>query len=212
VGLTDDFTFLFCFDIASGFERKNPLAVVNAFCRAFAPGAGPRLVIKTVNGGMAPASWARLQTAVEGRADIEIRDGYETADRQRALTTAADCYVSLHRAEGYGLTLAEAMAVGLPVIGTGYSGNLEFMTDETSVLIPYERKRIPFGCLPYPANAYWAEPDVDAAADAMRTMASDPAAAAALGARARAHMTRRHTAAARVDFVRSRLQELRTNR
>jgi glycosyltransferase involved in cell wall biosynthesis len=126
--------------------------------------------------------------------------------------TAADCYVSLHRAEGYGLTLAEAMAVGRPVIGTAYSGNLEFMTDDTSELVPFEMTRIPFGCVPYPTTACWAEPDIDVAAQAMRRLASDPAAAARLGARARAHMTRRHTAAARVDFVRTRLQELRTNR
>ena len=212
VGLTDDFTFLFCCDLASGFERKNPLAVVRGFRRAFSPGAGPRLVIKTVNGGAAPAAWARLQLAAEGRSDIAIRDGYESTERQRALMTAADCYVSLHRAEGYGLTLAEAMAVGRPVIGTGYSGNLEFMTDDTSELVPYEMTRVPFGCVPYPANALWAEPDTDAAAQAMQRLASDPASAARLGARARAHMTRRHTAAARVDFVRTRLHELRTNR
>jgi glycosyltransferase involved in cell wall biosynthesis len=212
VGITDDFTFLFCFDLASGFERKNPLAVVQAFCRAFAPGDGPRLLIKTVNGSSAPSAWARVQAAVEGRVDIEVRDGYQSSDRQRALMTAADCYVSLHRAEGYGLTLAEAMAVGRPVIGTGYSGNLEFMTDDTSVMVPFEMKRIPFGCPPYPPTALWAEPDIDEAAQAMRNMAADPASAARLGARARAHMTRRHTAAARVDFVRTRLQELRTNR
>ena len=79
-----------------------------------------------------------------------MRDGYETARRQRDLMAACDCYVSLHRAEGYGLTLAEAMAVARPVIGTAYSGNLEFMTPETSVLIPYEKVRVPFGCGPYP--------------------------------------------------------------
>ena len=212
VGITDDFTFLFCFDFASIFERKNPLAVIDAFRRAFAPGAGPRLVIKSVNGGTSPLAWARLEAAIAGRPDIEVRDGYETAQRQRDLMAACDCYVSLHRAEGYGLTLAEAMAVARPVIGTAYSGNLEFMTPETSVLIPYEMVRVPFGCGPYPPTALWAEPDVDAAAEAMRTMASDPTAAAILGARARAHIERRHTAESRVDFVRTRLHDLRSSR
>jgi len=125
---------------------------------------------------------------------------------------AADCYVSLHRAEGYGLTLAEAMAAGRPVIGTAYSGNLEFMTADTSVLIPYELVPVPFGCDPYPPTAVWADPDIEVAAQSMRTMASDPAAARALGARARAHIASRHAAGSRVEFVRTRLQELRSSR
>jgi glycosyltransferase involved in cell wall biosynthesis len=212
VDITDDFTFLFCFDFASIFERKNPLAVIDAFCRAFAPGAGPRLVIKSVNGGASPLAWARLDAAIADRPDIVVRDGYETAERQRDLMAACDCYVSLHRAEGYGLTMAEAMAVARPVIGTAYSGNLEFMTPDTSVLIPYEKVRVPFGCGPYPPTAWWAEPDIDAAAEAMRTMASDPTAAALLGARARAHIEREHTAASRVDLVGTRLHDLRNRR
>jgi glycosyltransferase involved in cell wall biosynthesis len=185
--------------------------VITAFRRAFAPGAGPRLLIKSVNGRTAPLAWRRLEVATADRRDIEIRDGYETAERQRELMAACDCYVSLHRAEGYGLTLAEAMAVARPVIGTAYSGNLEFMTPDTSVLIPYKLAPVPFGCGPYPPTARWAEPDVDAAAEAMRAMAADPTAAALLGARARAHMERNHTAASRVDFVRTRLHELRSS-
>ncbi len=212
VGLTDDFTFLFCFDFASVFERKNPLAVVHAFRRAFAVGEGPRLVIKTVNGASSPLAWARLVAAAEDRADIVIRDGYESAARQRDLMAAADCYVSLHRAEGYGLTLAEAMAAGRPVIGTAYSGNLEFMTPDTSVLVPYELTPVPFGCDPYPPTAHWAEPDIESAATSMRAMASDPAAASALGARARAHIAAHHTAGSSVEFVRTRLHELRSSR
>src|SRR5262249_39584335 len=132
LGLTDDFTFLFCFDFGSGFERKNPLGVVEAFRRAFAPEEGPRLVIKSVRCSAAPIAWARLQAAAADRSDITVRDGYEPAVRQQALMAACDCYVSLHRAEGYGLTMAEAMAAGRPVIGTEYSGNLEFMTPDTA--------------------------------------------------------------------------------
>jgi hypothetical protein len=212
LGLTDDFTFLFCFDFGSGFERKNPIAVINAFRRAFAPGEGPRLVIKSVRRTAAPHAWARLLAAAEDRDDIVVRDGYEPAERQRALMAACDCYVSLHRAEGYGLTMAEAMAAGRPVIGTGYSGNLEFMNADNALLVPYELARVPFGCRPYPPTACWAEPDLDAAACAMRTVASDPAAAAELGARARASIVRGFSVDAKVDFVRARLHELRSSR
>ena len=212
LGLTDDFTFLFCFDFGSGFERKNPIAVIDAFRRAFKPGEGPRLVIKSVRRAAAPHAWARLLTAAEDRDDITVRDGYEPAARQRALMAACDCYVSLHRAEGYGLTMAEAMAAGRPVIGTGYSGNLEFMNDDNAMLVPYELTRVPFGCRPYPPTAYWAEPDLDAAAHAMRSVASDPRAAAELGAEGRAYIADGFCADARVDFVRARLHELRSSR
>ena len=78
-------------------------------------------MIKSVRRAVAPHAWARLLTAADDRDDITLRDGYEPAARQRALMAACDCYVSLHRAEGYGLTMAEAMAAGRPVIGTGYS-------------------------------------------------------------------------------------------
>jgi glycosyltransferase involved in cell wall biosynthesis len=212
LGLSDDFTFLFCFDFASGFERKNPLGVINAFRRAFAPGEGPRLVIKSVNGPAARIAWARMAAATDGRTDIELRDGYEPARRQRALMGACDCYVSLHRAEGYGLTMAEAMAGGRPVIGTAYSGNLEFMTPDNSMLVPYEMARVPFGCYPYPPDASWAEPDLDVAADLMRRAAADPATSAELGACARAHIAREFSVDARIGFVRARLDDIRSSR
>jgi len=144
---------------------------------------------------------------------IQLSRGHVTIlDHDGLATAACDCYVSLHRAEGYGLVLAEAMAAGKPVIGTAYSGNLEFMTPDTSVLIPYELERVPLGCEPYPPTASWAAPDLDAAAVAMRKLASDPPAAARLGMRARAHIERHHTVEARLEFVRARLDAMRSSR
>ena len=102
--------------------------------------------------------------------------------------------------------------MGRPVIGTAYSGNLEFMTPENSMLVPYEMARIPFGCYPYPPHASWAEPDLDAAAAAMRRAAADPAASAALGARARAHVARELSVDAKIEFVRGRLDDIRSSR
>jgi glycosyltransferase involved in cell wall biosynthesis len=104
------------------------------------------------------------------------------------------------------------MAAGRPVIGTGYSGNLEFMNADNAMLVPYELARVPFGCRPYPPTAFWAEPDLDAAAHAMRTVASDPRAAADLGATARAYIADGFSVDAKVDFVRARLHELRSSR
>lgn len=209
LGLTDDFLFLFCFDVLSGFERKNPLAVVEAFRRAFAPGEGPRLLVKSVNAEAAPMAMARLQVAAGGRADIEVRDGHESDERQRALMGACDCYVSLHRAEGYGLTVAEAMAAARPVIATAYSGNLEFMTEDTAFFVPYELTDIPYGCAPYPPGTPWAEPDVDAAAEAMRRVVSDHALARTTGMRAYEHMRNHHGVGSRTAFVQGRLDAIR---
>ena len=79
-----------------------------------------------------------------------IRDGYLSADEKNALLAACDCYVSLHRAEGLGLTLAEAMALGKPAIATGYSGNRHFMTDENSFLVGYRLTSVSDDCGPYP--------------------------------------------------------------
>jgi hypothetical protein len=97
------------------------------------------------------------------------------------------------------------MAMGKPVVATGYSGNLEFMTPANSHLVPYITATIPLGCMPYPPGAEWADPDVDAAAQAMRDLADDPAGAARLGAVGRADVLEQHSPATRVPFLRARL-------
>jgi glycosyltransferase involved in cell wall biosynthesis len=152
---------------------------------------------------------ARLRVAAGDRPDIEVRDGHETDARQRALMGTCDCYVSLHRAEGYGLTVAEAMAAARPVIATAYSGNLEFMTEDTAFFVPYELTDIPYGCAPYPPGTPWAEPDLDAAAEAMRRVASDHALARSTGMRAYEHMRNHHGVGSRTAFVQGRLDAIR---
>ena len=203
LGLPDGFVFLFAFDFASVFERKNPTAVIDAFGRAFAGRDDVHLVIKTVGGEAHPHELKRLQQAAAAQRNVRIRDGYVTREEHQALVAACDAFVSLHRAEGYGLHLAEAMAHGKPVIATAYSGNLEFMDDTNSVLVPFTLVGIPEGCDPYPATARWAEPDLDAATEAMRTIASDPVLARAIGERAAADIARLHSPAARGPLVTS---------
>src|SRR5262249_46259940 len=107
-----------------------------------------------------------------------------------ALLNACDCYVSLHRSEGFGLTMAEAMLLGKPVIATGYSGNLDFMTPTNSLLVGYDRVPITRELPIYRKGPVWAEPSVDEAARAMRWVYEHPAAARALGLRARADVSR----------------------
>ena len=133
----DRFTFLFMLDLFSTLRRKNPLGLVDAFTRAFAPGEGPRLIVKTINGRFRPEAAEQLRHSAAGHPDVEFVDDYLEPAQKAALIARADCYVSLHRSEGFGLPLAEAMALGTPVIATGYSGNTDFTTPFNSYLVDY---------------------------------------------------------------------------
>jgi len=212
LGLPEGFLFMFCFSYFSVFERKNPLAVIEAFKQAFRPGEGPSLVLKSIHGWHFEVDRARLRQAAGHRPDIVIIDAYESPARQRAFIENCDVYVSLHRAEGFGLTMAEAMSMGKPVIATGYSGNLEFMSSENSLLVPFEPVSIPLGCDPYPPGSRWAQPDIPAAAGFMRALADDPEMVAEIGDRAHRDIARHHSTGARTDLVRGRLTTVRKNR
>ncbi|HEY5514767.1 MAG TPA: glycosyltransferase [Pengzhenrongella sp.] len=212
LGLPDAPVFLFSFDFLSTAERKNPLGLLDAFRRAFAPGDGPVLVLKSINADQCPGPAEQLRLAAAGQSDVLLIEGYLDAEARDALVALSDCYVSLHRSEGLGLTMAEAMAWGKPVIATGYSGNLQFMTDENSFLVPWTPTQIPTGAEPYPAGGVWAEPDLDAAAAFMRLVVDHPDVAAARGARAAADIAGLHSAAVAGQTVAARLTELEGRR
>ncbi len=211
-GLPDGFVFLFSFDFLSVPERKNTLGLVDAFTRAFAPGEGPTLVVKTINGDREPEALERVRTQAAGREDIHIVDGYVSSRERDALMALCDCYVSLHRSEGYGLTMAEAMAAAKPVIATAYSGNMAFMHERNSLLVPYRLAPIPAGCDPYPTGAEWAEPDLDEAARLLRHVWENPDEARRLGRRAQKDVLRRNTPQRTAEFVARRLDEIRAER
>jgi glycosyltransferase involved in cell wall biosynthesis len=179
------YAFVFTFDFLSVIERKNPQAVIAAYRTAFGPDDGATLVLKSVNGHQRVDELEALRAAAAGRPDIVVLDEYLTRADQAALLAACDCYVSLHRAEGFGLGMAEAMALGKPVIATGYSGNVDFMNAANSILVGYDRVAVPPGLAIYPAGSEWADPDVEEAAAAMARLAHDPALGARLGARAK---------------------------
>ena len=210
LGLPDDkFVFLFSFDYLSVFERKNPLAVIEAFGRTFAPGEGAHLVIKCINHERDPDSHVLLCAAAAEHADIDVIDRYMTPSENHCLTSLCDGYVSLHRAEGFGLVMAEAMALGKPVIATRYAGNLDFMTDANSLLVDYRMVQIGSGAEPYPAEGEWAEPDVEHAATLMRRLFDDPAGAREIGAKAATDIARTHSPAAAGEILNRRLESIR---
>jgi glycosyltransferase involved in cell wall biosynthesis len=200
--LPTGFVFLYCFDYLSVYERKNPMALVRAFSLAFPrDSSGASLVIKSINGDRAQEQHRDLVRASQGRRDIKIIDRYMSHTDQRSLIAHCDGYVSLHRAEGFGLTLAEAMMCSKPVIATGYSGNLEYMNTLNSWLVPYELVAIPPGCDPYPPGALWADPSIDAAAEAMLEVFNNPAEREARAHRARASVEQFHTPEARAQLL-----------
>ncbi len=181
LGIPEGFLFLFSFDFHSVFRRKNPLGIVEAFKQAFAPGEGPTLVIKGINAEAHRADLMELIHASRDRSDIIILSNYLDASTNLALTAACDCYVSLHRSEGLGLTMAEAMRHEKPVIATGYSGNVDFMNEENSYLCRFTMTPVGVGAEPYSPFALWAEPDISHAATLMRHVYSNPDEAAAKG-------------------------------
>jgi len=192
-GLADGETvFLFMFDPHSFVERKNPQGVVRAFAQAFPGGDEPvRLIIKMHHGADFPELMATLKAA-SNDPRVEIRDEYMGREGVLGLIAAADAFVSLHRSEGFGRGPAEAMLLGKPVILTDYSGTQDFA--DASVALPVPCRLVPVAPDEYIGveGQRWAEADVAAAAEHMRWVARNPAAARRLGLRARARIQARH--------------------
>ncbi len=208
LGLDERFTFLFVFDFLSVMKRKNPLGLIDAFCRAFAPGEGPHLVIKVINGDHRPVESNQLRLATSQRPDITLIDGYLPRAHTSALMSHADCYVSLHRSEGLGLTMSESMSLGTPVVATAYSGNLDFMDDTTSWLVPWTRVAVGGDAEGYDPRATWAEPDLNEAARIMRHVWSNPDEVRAKGVAARDTILKRHTLAVSGAIMKNRLMQI----
>ena len=200
--------FLFVFDFFSTIERKNPLGLIDAYKRAFPEPDGQLLCLKSINGDRARDDFAKVRAAAADRSDIVLSDGYIDHDRLTALTALCDCYVSLHRSEGFGLTIAEAMAYGKPAIATGYSGNLAFMDDESGFLVPHSLTSLEHAIGPYPAGTVWADPDLDEAARFMRRVVEDPAAAQERGRRGREAVATRQSLERAASFLAERVPQL----
>ncbi|TNC27352.1 FkbM family methyltransferase [Amycolatopsis alkalitolerans] len=202
----DPVRFLFAFDFNSVAQRKNPWGAVAAFQKAFPGREDVRLTIKTINGRSHPLEAERLRAAVAGDGRIELIEHYLSLDELHQLYEDSSCYVSLHRSEGFGLTVAEAMARAMPVISTDYSSTTEFLDEHTGWPIPYELVKVGKGCGPYEAESSWAEPDLDAAAAAMRQVADDPAEAGRRGRQAREHILRTRSMDTAAEWIRAELE------
>jgi glycosyltransferase involved in cell wall biosynthesis len=175
----DDFVFLSAFDSFSFIQRKNPISVIRAFRAAFPEDPRMRLVLKTHNRQFIGdpqqiRMWSGIEEEVGGDERITIINETLSYEELRKLKAGSDCFISLHRSEGWGFGMIEAMGSGIPVVATGYSGNMDFCTPETCWLVDYD-----LVCL-YPEDYIfvvpgqkWAEPRLASAVAQMRSVAYD---------------------------------------
>lgn len=171
--LPDGFKFLTIYDYRSVPARKNPLGTIEAFGRA---GLGDaHLVLKCVGQEAYPADHEQVLARAQEVGNVHVLDQVMPPDDITSLIAACDAYVSLHRAEGFGLPLAAALSAGKPVVATRYGGPVDFLTEENSYPVGFRLTAIGAGNEPYPADGHWAEPDLDEAAGHLRRIVEQPA-------------------------------------
>lgn len=202
-------TFGFSFDFDSFYLRKNPDGLVRAFKNAFEGVPNVRLLIKTMRAEKYPKYKSALETLINGDARIFWTDQVASALEMKEWWQKIDVFVSLHRSEGFGLSLAEAMSRGLPTVATAYSGNLDFMNPENSLLVKAGRSILSENYGPYPVGATWAEPDLEDASTKLRWIFENRPAARKLGQRAHADIMRELSPRSIAKIYRQRLPQLR---
>jgi glycosyltransferase involved in cell wall biosynthesis len=192
-------------DVTSDLARKNPAAAMAAFRAAFATqGSMSRervfLVVKLghTKSGYPWADASQLMAELASMPNTIVIDRQLSYAETLSLNALCDVYVSLHRSEGLGLNLLEAMTLGRPVIATGWSGNMDFMTPEDSCLVSHELVPVRATHYAYRPEAIgpeqvWAEPNITEASTWMRRLAGDESLRRRLGAAARVAMDTRRS-------------------
>lgn len=186
----DAFLLMYSFDFFSYIDRKNPQACIDAFRLAFPARCEDNvgLVIKVMNGSPSNPAWKQFMAQVAGDKRIKIINETLGKEELVGLKRACDCYVSLHRSEGFGRGPAEAMLLGKPVIVTNYSGNVDFTLSSNSCLVDYRLIPVASGQYPYSEGQVWADPSVEHAAWYMRRLFEDSQYYSAISGAARRHM------------------------
>lgn len=192
----DSFAILNFFDLRSSTARKNPWAVLEAFRRLLTarPTSNAFLVLKINYPAFDPKVVANLAAEVRQIRDHAILiDKAITTNEIRNLVRCCDCFISLHRSEGFGRGPAEAMFFGRPVVATGWSGNMEYMNDKVAFPIRYTLRPVKEGEYPQHEDQVWAEADVAHAAEVLIRLLDDPALRRKIGERGRRHMERQYS-------------------
>jgi glycosyltransferase involved in cell wall biosynthesis len=204
----DPFLFLTMYDTCSIQARKNPWGVIEAFQTAFPHTKDVALVVKINNAPSAPREVKALRDAVTDIPGVHLLDATLSRQEVYNLEAVCDCFVSLHRAEGFGLGLAESMFLGKPVIGTGWSGNVDFMNSDNSCPVRYELVALEKDHGPYRQGQTWAEPDLDHAVWFMRKVIEERSWRELLAARGQHTIQTRFSPRAIGEWYRRRLQAI----
>lgn len=166
------FIFLFIFDLNSYYHRKNPDGLIECFLKCFKNDNKTILILKVNNSRSNQTTFNKLLEKVKNHSNVILIHKFLNNDEYYSLIKHSNCYVSLHRSEGFGLTMFEAMSLNVPVIATGYSGNLEFMNHKNSMLVRYKLKHSQDNYL-YNTESVWAEPDLIHAAKLLKLIRND---------------------------------------
>lgn len=169
LNIKDDFLFAYQFDFGSSVQRKNPWAAVKSYVSAFpVDNSGAHLLLKSSRADTTSPEWKLLENLCAGRKDISLINEFWDDNTVASLYLDIDCYLSTHRSEGYGLTLAHALAAGKYVIATNFGGVTDFLPSNYCGLIPFDLVPVGENRI-YPSNAYWAEPNVEEAGFQIRS-------------------------------------------
>jgi GT2 family glycosyltransferase/tetratricopeptide (TPR) repeat protein len=205
--LPDGLVFACSVDFDNGFARQNPLGAMKAYVAAFSPQDGHHLVIDASHADRYPQEHALLVGLADGRPDVAIRHGLSASARDDLLARA-DCYLSLHRADGGLGSVAKAMSWGTFTVVTATPESLEFQTDEDSGLVLSELVAVPADEYRYPPGSSWADPDLGHASSILQSVVDDPDATAAKVRRARRAATRRFGPLVAAAAVQTRLADI----
>jgi len=199
---TELFVCLFVFDFRSSYHRKNPLAVVEAFKRAFKEEQA-LLIIKANYGSVSSSERQELMSQLPTNCRL-IEEEYNK-DKVLSLINACDVYMSLHRSEGSGLTMIEAMSMGKPVIATNYSGNLDFMNDSNSLLVDWEYCDLQGYYATLGLNCKWANPNIKTAATYLKMLYNHPELRDKYGKKAKDYIVKEWNRAGLAKFIKNRI-------
>ena len=203
------FLFLFVFDFKSYISRKNPLGCIQAFQKAF-PKSNKNvgLILKSMDGNQYPDEFMSLNKAVQGDSRINLIDATFSSEEIIGLMSVCDSFVSLHRSEGTGLSIAQSMLLGKPVIATNYSGNTDFTRPDNSCLVDCKLIEVNEGEYPFYQGQVWADPNIDQAANYMQKLVEDDVYRCAIAKAGCSYIKTYHNSETIGGNYRSRLIEL----
>jgi glycosyltransferase involved in cell wall biosynthesis len=205
------FVFLFMFDLASYIERKNPLAVMDAFASLLRlkPHIDACLVVKVNGVREKPEEYRKLRELCASRLErVVLIDRVLSDNEVKNLVRCSDCFVSLHRSEGFGRGMSEAMFLGKPVIATAYSGNMDFTTKDNACLVDYRLIPVQEGQYLFPQGQVWADPDLAQAAEWMEKLSGDREMCRRIGQSASRHIRDHFSYRAAGMRYRQRLEQI----